>query len=625
MKKHITLLAILIVLAAQVSFSQSFQSGMNQSGKEVTPTVVNVSELPQSVMLTGENHTQERGKLPSDRYTGDIESRVKAMEDRQTDGPGLNLKGYAGPNKNGWQPADADIAAGPLHIMVVTNEQFHIYGRNNSLPLISSNTLQTFFNRAGKNVFDPKIVYDPWRGRWVMLAFEHDGVLAYYWLAVSQTSDPTGSWWVYQLNAHVDGSTTTSNWADYPGLGITSYDAPSDSTSIIITSNQYSQADAFQYAKIRVLKGKQVYAGQTAGWWDMWNMTDANSGKSFTVKPAVQWWSTAYGTAYLANTYGGSNNYFTIWRIDKPLWWSATGGITLVRQATITVNAYAVPTSVKQPGGVTVDAGDCRTQDIILTRGTNSGGTAKLFMYTALTSKYVWTATDTNSVVAYYKLNVTDNTVDAQNSVGATGFWYTYPKAAPSYKAPFNNDTAFVSFIRGGVTQYNESRAIAHDRATSFGGSVLIQASGTAHYGNFRFGDYSGACIDPLQNGNAWVVSMRNNNSNWGTGIGYVSTAAISGISNENELIPAKYTLSQNYPNPFNPTTMISFGLPKSEQVIIKVYNSLGKEVATLINTNLQAGNYKVDFDGSSLTSGIYFYKMTAGTTSLSKKMLLIK
>jgi hypothetical protein len=575
-------------------------------------------------MLTEQNFTKERGKLPTDRYTGDVASFLKAKEDTQPDGPGMNVRGWAGPNKSGWQPADADIAAGPSHIMVVTNEQFHIYTRSNSLPLLSSNTLQSFFNRPGKSIFDPKVIYDPWRSRWTMVAFEQDGLFSYYWLAVSQTSDPTGSWWIYQLNAHVDGSTVTTNWADYPGLGFSSYDLPSDSTSIIITSNQYNQSGNFQYAKIRVLKGKQLYAGQTAGWYDFWNMTDANTNKSFTVKPACQWWTTSYGTAYLANSNGGSSNYFSVWRIDKPLWWG-TGGIALTRQASITVNAYAVPTSVKQPGSVIVDAGDCRTQDVVMTKGNNSGGVAKLFLYTALPSKYVWTATDTNSVINYYKLNVTDNSVDAQSSIGATGIWYTYPKVAPRYKAPYNCDTAYVSFIRGGATLYNESRVIASDRATGMSTSYLVQASGTAHYGNFRFGDYSGACIDPLQNGNAWVVSMRNNNANWGTGIGYVGNDPSIGITQENQLVPDKYTLSQNYPNPFNPSTLISFGIPKSENVSLKVYDALGREVSSLLNSNLKAGNYKVDFNGSNLTSGIYFYKLTAGSVIMSKKMLLVK
>jgi len=623
MKNLVTLSVLLVFLTCQYSFSQSYQSGMNPKGQEVKPTVVNVSELTQSVMLTEQNFSNDRGKLPTDRYTGDVASFLKAKEDTQPDGPGMNVRGWAGPNKNGWQPADADIAAGPSHIMVVTNEQFHIYTRSNALPLLTSNTLQSFFGRPGKNVFDPKVVYDPWRLRWTMVAFEQDGLFSYYWLAVSQTSDPTGSWWIYQLNAHVDGSTVTTNWADYPGLGFTSYDAPSDSTSIIITSNQYNQAGNFQYAKIRVLKGKQLYAGQTAGWYDFWNMTDANTGKSFTVKPACQWWTTPYGTAYLTNSNGGSNNYFSVWRIDKPLWWS--GGIALTRQASITVNAYTVPTSVKQPGGNTVDAGDCRTQDVVMTKGNNSGGVAKLFLYTALPSKYVWSAADTNSVINYYKLNVTDNSVDAQSSIGATGIWYTYPKVAPRYKSPYNCDTAYVSFIRGGATLYNESRVIASDRATGMSTSYLVQAAGTAHYGNFRFGDYSGACIDPLQNGNAWVVSMRNNNSNWGTGIGYVGNDPSIGITQENELVPSKYTLSQNYPNPFNPSTLISFGIPKSENVSLKVYDALGREVSNLLNSNLKAGNYKVDFNGSNLTSGIYFYKLTAGSVIMSKKMLLVK
>jgi len=89
--------------------------------------------------------------------------------------------------------------------------------------------------------------------------------------------------------------------------------------------------------------------------------------------------------------------------------------------------------------------------------------------------------------------------------------------------------------------------------------------------------------------------------------------------------IPTTYLLSQNYPNPFNPSTTISFSIPTSEFVTLKVYDVLGREVATLVNENLNAGSYSYNFDASNLTSGVYFYKLQAGKYSETKKMILSK
>jgi carboxypeptidase T len=85
------------------------------------------------------------------------------------------------------------------------------------------------------------------------------------------------------------------------------------------------------------------------------------------------------------------------------------------------------------------------------------------------------------------------------------------------------------------------------------------------------------------------------------------------------------YALNQNYPNPFNPVTVISFELPLTGNVSIKVYNSLGEEVTTLINGVIEAGRHKVEFNGAGLPSGLYLYKLTAGENQIVKKMMLIK
>ena len=89
--------------------------------------------------------------------------------------------------------------------------------------------------------------------------------------------------------------------------------------------------------------------------------------------------------------------------------------------------------------------------------------------------------------------------------------------------------------------------------------------------------------------------------------------------------LPRTFDLEQNYPNPFNPTTQINYAVPEQSDVRIEVYNVIGRRVATLVNREMAPGNYTVNFDASSLSSGMYFYRLKAGSTLLTKKMTLIK
>ena len=95
-----------------------------------------------------------------------------------------------------------------------------------------------------------------------------------------------------------------------------------------------------------------------------------------------------------------------------------------------------------------------------------------------------------------------------------------------------------------------------------------------------------------------------------------------------NEVIigtPVNYSISQNYPNPFNPSTLIKYTLPQSSFVTLKVYNILGKEVASLVNENKEAGNYTINFSAKNLSSGVYFYTIKAGNFTQTKKMTILK
>ena len=88
---------------------------------------------------------------------------------------------------------------------------------------------------------------------------------------------------------------------------------------------------------------------------------------------------------------------------------------------------------------------------------------------------------------------------------------------------------------------------------------------------------------------------------------------------------PTEYALMQNYPNPFNPTTIIRYQLPTASMVQLEVFDVLGKKVASLVNSKQAAGDYSVLFDASSLSSGVYFYRLQASQFVQTKKMLLVK
>jgi len=93
----------------------------------------------------------------------------------------------------------------------------------------------------------------------------------------------------------------------------------------------------------------------------------------------------------------------------------------------------------------------------------------------------------------------------------------------------------------------------------------------------------------------------------------------------ENQEDPVQTKLAQNYPNPFNPTTMIDYTLANSGQVTLSVYDMIGRRVATLVNEQVTAGAHQVQFDASSLSSGVYIYRLQTPYETLTRQMILIK
>ena len=230
-----------------------------------------------------------------------------------------------------------------------------------------------------------------------------------------------------------------------------------------------------------------------------------------------------------------------------------------------------------------------------------------------------------------FSLNVTSNSGTNWNQIS---FGY------PVYSLATNGTDIFAGTYNGGVLK-STNNGYNWVQTTPFIASSIraLIAFGT----NIIAGDDYGTGIfvstdlgitwtqrnEGLQGGSCSILELMNAN-------GYIFAGTANGVYRRNlenllsinkisKLVPTSYLLHQNYPNPFNPVTKIKFDIPKSSFVKMVVYNSLGHEVATLVNEKLGAGSYETNWDGSGYPSGIYFYKLVTDKFVEVKKMALIK
>jgi photosystem II stability/assembly factor-like uncharacterized protein len=206
-------------------------------------------------------------------------------------------------------------------------------------------------------------------------------------------------------------------------------------------------------------------------------------------------------------------------------------------------------------------------------------------------------------------------------------------------------------FFRNVNTGYkNDANSPSISRTVNGGSSY----SGLTEFGNYlnyysmtypsaNTGWFLGARVMKTTNGGAnWTqmstphtattysgIHFANDLTGWLVGTGGIiiktTTGGIVEVKYISSEIPDKYFLSQNYPNPFNPTTIMRFQIKDLKLVTLKVYDILGKEIATLVNEKLKAGEYETTFDGSAFPSGVYFYKLETDGYSKTKRMILLK
>ncbi len=245
------------------------------------------------------------------------------------------------------------------------------------------------------------------------------------------------------------------------------------------------------------------------------------------------------------------------------------------------------------------------------------------------------------------------NSLDVPNKIMVDDFFNVYVTGSGSYNVGDDEDFTTIKYNSSGeeqwVSTYNgphNGRDQVYSMAVDEIGNVYVTGRSWVMQLDYDFATvkYNSSGVEQwvaLYNGpgdgDDWAVSIATDVSGnayvtgWSEGdttgydfatIKYSSTTGIKNISNNP---PANYFLAQNYPNPFNPVTTIEFQIRKTELASLKIYDILGREIATLLDKTLLAGWHQVQWDASNVSSGVYFYQLTAGDYRAIRKMLLIR
>jgi len=555
-------------------------------------------------------------------------------------------------------PPDPSGAAGPNHLVSVVNCSIEWFTKEGAKEY--SNRLGAYRDSISSGCFfepllplttcfDPKVIYDQYNGRFIIVALELTNLPAEtsrIFIAVSKTTDPNAGWWYTSINSSILISSDAS-WADYPGLAI-SMDA------IYITANMFSFSNnSWKGARLWIISKGDGNAGFYDGGLPVVNVFDPytiTGAEANTYQPAHMFGIPPVDVGTFLVEYSGltdgTNEYINVIRVSA----SATSPTFYYQQKVIgnidKINNWIAPGAPQLGTDFLIDVGDRRAQNAVW-RNNN-----------------LWTAfivqpnsgPDSNQVTAHWlKLNtniLNSVSVSDQGNIGgediAPGTFTFYPSISAN-----SLDDVLIGFSASASSIYPGAYFTGIDSTTN-AGNVLpsqILKEGLDYYyrprGGIRnrWGDYSATCLDPSNDQDFYLYNeyalMRGSifsnyptqDGRWGTVFGYVPASYWGQLTGLEDIsVVSKYKLLQNYPNPFNPSTTIRYTIPnvtlsrvEGSRVQLKVYDVLGTEVATLVNEEKPAGSYEVIFNASQLSSGIYFYKLQAGALVETKKMILMK
>ncbi|MDH3215275.1 MAG: T9SS type A sorting domain-containing protein [Candidatus Krumholzibacteria bacterium] len=563
-------------------------------------------------------------------------------------------------------PPDPHVAAGPDHVVNIGNVVIEWRGKSNPDSLQHRESLQTFFSALpgpvpspgpgttlGTFTFDPKVIYDQYADRFVVVTLEQWAVVigdpsneSRVLLAVSKTSNPNDGWW---FHAHDAKAASGGGWADYPGLAV-------DDKAVYLTANVFSFAGGLIAVGLWIIDKTPFYAGpDQSAVLSLYNPYTVQ-GFSVTTQPAHMYGPVPNGAdgnplgTYLV-AYSGITNpslgheWVQVVEVTDPL--GGVGGpffgYQLVAAGDIEVlPGPGLPDAPQADTTATIEVNDRRALNAVWRDN-------HLYSCTTIISN---SASDNGQTTAHWwKIDTSGGAgslvMADEGDVGAEDLGAGTYTFFPSVMVDCLDNIA-VGFSASNPEIYCGAYYAVHlvgdppgtVRATSTlkaGTDYYGRTFDPAHLDRNRWGDYSGLALCPADEATFWVYNeyacergtpIFGEDGRWCTALGsFRLKASPTAVASPTEGV---FSVAQNHPNPFNPQTTITFTLPVTQHVRLSIYDVRGRLIRTLVNGTRPAGENLVSWngtnsDGRSVGSGVYYYKLTAAGDQRTRKMVLLK
>jgi len=436
----------------------------------------------------------------------------------------INFEGVDSVTAGNWRPPDTEGAVGLNHFVEITNSHLDIYEKAAPNNLVKSMDLNSFFGYTkptwpnAQSMFDVRVIYDPVSQRWIVSsdAFAESTTTQWFFFAVSQTADPTGNYFIYNVNVSDNNNVVGGVEWDFPQVGL-------DQNAVIFTANFFPGLGGYEARMFAVAKSL-LYNGPST----TLNPTVFTGLTGTLSAPIVL---DTNPTTYLVAADSGINvNTVTIYTLTN----SAANPPTLSPSATITVPTYSFPLNAPQPGTTALlDTSDAR----FVNAGTQIGDS--LFQVHSIS---ISPTTQDRAICRFYEFNVKNKTVIQHGdfSRSGTSFDFNVSIAANRHK------DVFVTWSATDPNNPNPDPADRVNAEVRFSGrlhtdpagvipspgSLLPGGSSGTFYnitqdpiGNQRWGDYSAVSLDPADpsGATAWIVNEKIlTNTTWGSRIGSI-------------------------------------------------------------------------------------------------------
>jgi hypothetical protein len=385
-----------------------------------------------------------------------------------------NMKGHG--STEGLRPPDTHGARGTKGFVEATNSHVDMWGSFAGGVTKKGVTLATFFNYTAQTIFDPRVIYDSSWNRWVITAeaFAESATVQYYFIAVSKTADPTGAFWIYQINIDIHGN---NDFFDFPQVGM-------DQDAILITANIFPAAGGYAGADFFAVAKTILYNGRGFSVPIFEHLTG-------TLAPPIVIDQGASTFLLAAPPSGTTLTKYTVTNSSHAFAMSVSAPVS------ITVTSYNVPPDAPQPGTADLlDTGDAR-----FVNNSTQNGNDLWQTHTVAGGSF--------AIPKFYRINTNANTVSQTGSFFASASSFDFNASITAntggdcFVTYTSTDTA--SNIR---PQTRASGKLNADSGIPAGPNCATSAFSYNASGDTteRWGDYSAITLDPLD-GTAWLVN----------------------------------------------------------------------------------------------------------------------